>query len=41
VGLAWSNDADSCVGCSVAIGTAFKYRQVKGDDPDVKGYPGP
>jgi len=41
VGLAWSNNADSCVGCVVAIGTAFKDKQVKDGDPDLKGYPGP
>jgi len=41
VGRAWSNDADSCTGGSVVIGGVFSDRQVKGDDPDVKGYPGP
>jgi hypothetical protein len=33
VGLAWSNDSESHAGDSVA-------RQVKGDDPDGKGFPG-
>ena len=37
---AWSNDS-GCTGSNVAIGGAFSDRQVKGDDPDVKGYPGP
>jgi len=36
-----SNDSDSCAGGSVAVGGVFSDRQVKGDDPDVKGYPGP
>jgi len=41
VGLGWSNNPESCAGGSVAIGRAFHARQVKGDDPDKKGYPGP
>jgi len=41
VGLVWSNDPESCPGCSDAIGMASRARQVKGDDPDKKGYPGP
>ena len=34
VGLVWSHDPESYAGGSHA-------RQVKGDDPDKKGYPGP
>ena len=41
VGLVWSNDPESCPGRSDAIGMASHARQVKGDDPDKKGYPGP
>jgi len=41
VGLAWSNDPESYAGGSVATGRASHARQVKGDDPDKKGYPGP
>jgi hypothetical protein len=41
VGLAWSNDPVSYAGGSVATGRASHIRQVKGDDPDKKGYPGP
>jgi hypothetical protein len=41
VGLVWSNDPESYAGGSVAIGRASHARQVKGDDPDKKGYPGP
>ena len=41
VGLAWSNDPGSCAGGSDATGMASRARQVKGDDPDKKGYPGP
>jgi len=40
VGLACSNNPESCAGGSVAIGRAFLTRQVKGDDPDKMGYPG-
>jgi len=41
VGLVWSNDPESCPGRSDVIGMASRARQVKGDDPDKKGYPGP
>jgi hypothetical protein len=40
VGLAWSKDPGNYAGSSLA-GRAFHARQVKGDDPDEKGYPGP
>jgi hypothetical protein len=36
VGLVWSHDPKS-----YATGRASHARQVKGDDPDKKGYPGP
>jgi len=35
----WSNDPESYTGCSVATGRVSQARQVKGDDPDKKGYP--
>jgi len=41
VGLAWSNDPESCAGDSDPTRMASCARQVKGDDPDKKGYPGP
>ena len=41
VGLAWSNDPESYAGGSDATGMASCAREVKGDDPDKKGYPGP
>ena len=41
VGLVWSNDPENYAGGSVATGSAFHVRQVKGGDPDKKGYPGP
>ena len=41
VKVAWTSDSGSCTGGSVAIGEAFNARQVKGDDPDEKGYVGP
>jgi hypothetical protein len=41
VGLAQSNDPESYPGGSVATGRASHAGQVKGDDPDEKGYPGP
>jgi len=41
VGLAWSKDPESSAGSSVATGRASHARQVKGDDPDKKGYTGP
>jgi hypothetical protein len=40
VGLAFSNDPESYAGGSVATGRASHAGQVKGDDPDKKGYPG-
>jgi hypothetical protein len=40
LGLAWSNDPESYDGSSIAIGRVSHARQVKGDDPDRKGYPG-
>jgi hypothetical protein len=39
--LVWSNDPDSCAGSSSATGRVSHTRQVKGDDLDKKGYPGP
>ena len=39
--LAWSNDPESYAGGSVATDRASHARQVKGDDRDKKGYPGP
>ena len=41
VWLAWSNDPESYAGGSVATGRASHARQVKGDDPDKKGYHDP
>jgi hypothetical protein len=41
VGFVWSNDPESSVGGSVATGRVSLAGQVKGDDPDQKGYPGP
>ena len=41
VGLASSNDSDSFAGGSVGIGRTSKVREVKGGDPDEKGYPVP
>jgi len=40
VGLVWSNGPDSYYSGSAATGRASHARQVKGDDPDKKGYPG-
>jgi hypothetical protein len=37
----WSNDPESYADGSVATGRASHVRQVKGDDPDKKRYPGP
>jgi hypothetical protein len=37
----WSNDPESYAGGSVATVRASHARQVKGDGPDKKGYPGP
>jgi hypothetical protein len=41
VGLAWSEDPESYAGSSIATGRGSHAGQVKGDDPDKKGYPGP
>jgi hypothetical protein len=41
VGLARSNDSESYTGGSVATGRVSHAGQVKDDDPDEKGYPGP
>jgi hypothetical protein len=41
VGLAWSYDPESYGGGSVAAGRISHAGQVKGDEPDKKGYPGP
>jgi hypothetical protein len=41
VGLVLSNDPESYAGGSVATDRASHARQVKGDDPDKKGYRGP
>ena len=41
VGFAWPKDPESYAGGSVATGRATHARQVKGDDPDKKGYSGP
>jgi hypothetical protein len=41
VGLAWLNDPEGYAGGSVATDRASHIRQVKGDDPDQKRYPGP
>jgi hypothetical protein len=41
VGIVWSNDPKSYVGGSVATGRVSLAGQVKGDEPDKKGYPGP
>ena len=41
VGLALYNDPESNAGRSAATARASHARQVKGDDPDKKIYPGP
>jgi len=41
VGLVWSYDPESYAGGSLSTGRASHARQVKGNDPDKKGYPGP
>jgi hypothetical protein len=41
VGLAWSYDPKSYAGGSIAACRVSHAGQVKGDDPDKKGYPGP
>ena len=40
VGLVWSKDPKSYAGGSVPTGKVSHVEQVKGDDPDEKGYPG-
>jgi hypothetical protein len=40
-GLAWSEDPESYAGGSIATGRGSHAGQVKGDDWDKKGYPGP
>jgi len=41
VGIEWSHDPKSYASSSAATGRVSLTRQVKGDDPDQKGYPGP
>jgi hypothetical protein len=41
VGFLQSNDPESYASGSVAIGRASHAGQVKGEDPDKKGYPDP
>jgi hypothetical protein len=41
VGLVWSHDPKSYAGGAYTTGRASHARQVKGDDPDKKGHPGP
>jgi len=41
VGLAWSHDPESYAVSNIATGMVFHLWQVKGDDPDKKGYPHP
>ena len=41
VGMEGSNDAESCAGCGIATGGVYHAKEVKGDDRDAKGYPGP
>jgi hypothetical protein len=41
VGHACFNDTENYAGGSVATGRVSHAGQVKGDDPDYKGYPGP
>jgi len=39
VGIAWSEDPGGYVKDSIATGKASHAGQVKGDDPNQKGYP--
>jgi len=39
--LEWSNYTESYAGGRVATDKAFHATEVKGDDPNKKGYPGP
>jgi len=41
MGLVRSHDPESYAGGSLATGRVSHARQVKDDDPDKKGYPGP
>ena len=41
VGLAWSKDPESYADNDVASDRVYHAGQVKRDDPDEKGYPGP
>jgi len=41
VGLVRSHVPESSAGDSLSTGRVSHARQVKGDDPDKKGYPGP
>jgi hypothetical protein len=41
VGLAWSNDPESYAGGRITTAMVSHARQVKGDDLDKEGYPGP
>jgi len=41
VGFAWSKDPESYAGSSVTTGRASHAGQIKDDDPDERGYPGP
>jgi len=40
-GLEWSYDPESYAGISITTDRASHARQVKGDDVDKKGLPGP
>jgi hypothetical protein len=41
VGLTWSCDSESYASGNVANGRVSHAGQIKGHDPDKKGYPGP
>ena len=41
MGLSWSKNPKSNAGVGLATGRASHVTQVKGNDPDQKGYPGP
>ena len=41
VGLVCSNDSESYAGGNIATGRASHMIQVKGNDSDIEGYPGP
>ena len=40
MGLAWSDCTESVADGSVVTGRVSNAGQIKGDDPDEKGYPG-